>query len=97
MTGARTRADRARQWAGLGAVVLLVACALVLAPATQGRAPRAGAASPGSDGSYAIIDAAGGVMTFGGAGYAGDTLEIPLQQPVVGGTGNPGGGYWLVA
>ncbi len=62
---------------------------------------RAAAASPrdatATDGSYAIIDSAGGVMTFGGAGYAGDTLEIPLQKPVVGGAADPAGGYWLVA
>ena len=50
-----------------------------------------------SDGAYAIIDAAGGVMTFGGAGYAGDTLDLALQKPIVGGAADPMGGYWLVA
>ena len=36
-------------------------------------------------------------MTFGGAGYYGDTLEVPLLQPIVGGAADPNGGYWLVA
>ena len=36
-------------------------------------------------------------MTFGGAGYDGDTLEVPLQKPIVGGAADPNGGYWLVA
>ena len=57
---------------------LLAACVLVGAPPTTGPGTgRAAAASPkATDGSYAIVDAAGGVMTFGGAGYYGDTLEI---------------------
>ena len=77
--------------------MLLVACALVLTPSARGKAPRAAAALPGNDGSYAIVDSGGGVMTFGGAGYAGDALGVPLQQPIVGAAANPGGGYWLVA
>ena len=53
---------------------------------------------PGAtNGSYAIVDAAGGVMTFGGAAYDGDTIEVPLAKPIVGGAADPGGGYWLVA
>ena len=44
-----------------------------------------------------MIDAAGGMMTFGGAGYDGDTLEVPLAQADRGRRGRPGGGYWLVA
>jgi hypothetical protein len=47
--------------------------------------------------SYAIVDAKGGVMTFGGAGYEGDTLGTTLNKPIVGGAPDPNGGYWLVA
>ena len=36
-------------------------------------------------------------MTFGGAAYDGDTLEVPLAKPIVGGAADPNGGYWLVA
>ena len=36
-------------------------------------------------------------MTFGGAAYDGDTLEVPLTKPIVGGAADPNGGYWLVA
>ena len=36
-------------------------------------------------------------MTFGGAAYDGDTLEVPLAKPIVGGAADPRGGYWLVA
>jgi lysophospholipase L1-like esterase len=50
-----------------------------------------------TDGAYAVIDAAGGVATYGGAGYAGDTLDLTLHQPIVGGAADPNGGYWLVA
>ncbi len=58
----------------------------------------AAATVPGAtNGSYAIVDAAGGVMTFGGAAYDGDTLEVPLAKPIVGGAADPRGGYWLVA
>ena len=34
---------------------------------------------------------------LGGAGYAGDTLGVPLQKPIVGGATDPAGGYSLVA
>jgi hypothetical protein len=47
--------------------------------------------------SYGIVDAAGGVMTFGGAAYDGDTIGYSLAKPIVGATTNPDGGYWLVA
>ena len=36
-------------------------------------------------------------MTFGGAGYAGDTIDLALHKPIVGSTADPAGGYWLVA
>jgi hypothetical protein len=83
--------------AALGLAVLLAASALVaLAPAPT--RPAAAVTVPGAtNGSYAIVDAAGGVMTFGGAAYDGDTLEVPLSKPIVGGAADPRGGYWLVA
>jgi hypothetical protein len=88
--------------AALGAAVLLCAGALAAlvpgGPVATGRTARAGASAPAAtDSSYAIVDAAGGIMTFGGAGYSGDTLELPLQKPVVGATADPDGGYWMVA
>jgi len=52
---------------------------------------------PPSNASYGIVDAAGAVMTFGGAAYDGDTLGHELAKPVVGAAANPSGGYWLVA
>ncbi len=79
----------------------LVVGALVVAPpgGPLGRAERAGAApaTTATDASYAIVDAAGGVMTFGGAGYEGDAIEVPLAKPIVGSAADPSGGYWLVA
>ncbi|MGA2474688.1 MAG: hypothetical protein ABSG39_14550, partial [Acidimicrobiales bacterium] len=78
------------------AVLLATGALVTVSPAGSGA--RAGAAtSLATDSSYAIVDAAGGVMTFGGAGYDGDTLEVPLQKPIVGGAADPHGGYWLVA
>jgi lysophospholipase L1-like esterase len=50
-----------------------------------------------NDGSYAVIDAAGGVITYGGAGYQGDMLASSLSAPVVGAATNHAGGYWLVS
>ena len=92
---------RASRRAALGLAALLAASALVALPPTdrrpgarqRPRPPRPGA----TNGSYAIVDAAGGVMTFGGAAYDGDTLEVPLAKPIVGGAADPNGGYWLVA
>ncbi len=59
----------------------------------------AGAASLAreTNSSYGVIDASGGIMTFGGAGYDGDTIGLPLQKPIVGGAADPQGGYWMVA
>jgi hypothetical protein len=81
--------------ASRGAALILVASVLVaLAPAGSAAA----AAVPGANnGSYAIVDTAGGVMTFGGAAYDGDTIGVPLARPIVGGAADPQGGYWLVA
>jgi hypothetical protein len=73
---------------------------VAVVPTASGSGERAaGAVSPhgATNSAYALVDAAGGVMTFGGAGYYGDTLEVPLQKPIVGGAADPQGGYWLVA
>ena len=90
---------RASRGAALSVVVILAASVLVALPsAGAGAANKTTAAVPGAtNGSYAIVDAAGGVMTFGGAAYDGDTLEVPLARPIVGGAADPQGGYWLVA
>jgi hypothetical protein len=72
---------------GLGPVGAPVASAGAQTPAP----------SPPNNASYAIVDAAGAVLTYGGAGYEGDTLALNLQKPIVGSASNPAGGYWLVA
>ena len=87
---------------GTAAIVAVLLAAAILAgvpPSGPGAEGEAGAAvTPATTNSaYAIVDAAGGVMTFGGAGYSGDTLEVPLQRPIVGSAADPQGGYWLVA
>jgi hypothetical protein len=70
----------------------------LLPGASAGRDAIAGASpAPPTTSSYAIVDAGGGVMTFGGAGYYGDTIGVPLDKPIVGSAADPNGGYWLVA
>jgi hypothetical protein len=59
--------------------------------------PRATGASGATNASYAVVDSAGGVMTWGGAGFYGDLLATTLTKPIVGSVGDPQGGYWLVA
>jgi hypothetical protein len=82
----------------LGLAAILAASLLVALPATTARPAAAATAIPGAtNGSYAIVDASGGVMTFGGAAYDGDTLEVPLTKPIVSSAADPQGGYWLVA
>jgi hypothetical protein len=81
---------------------LLAAGALAVVSSPGGTGPlrsgTAGASTPAAtNSSYGIIDAAGGVMTFGGAAYAGDTIGVPLDRPIVGAAVDPNGGYWLVA
>src|ERR1700728_1570116 len=95
--------SRAGRRAILGLVVLSAASVLVALPygpsnTGTGTGAASAATPPGAtDSSYAIVDAAGGVMAFGGAAYDGDTLEVPLEKPIVGGAADPNGGYWLVA
>jgi hypothetical protein len=86
--------------AGLLAVGVVLVAPPTVPGNTTGRAGAAVAATttaPATNSTYAIVDASGGVMTFGGAGYAGDALEVPLQKPIVGSAADPAGGYWLVA
>jgi hypothetical protein len=98
--GWRVRATRA-----ISTVVpltLLVALLVTTAPGSGGWGGRSEAgAAPASDvrsaGGYGLIDAAGGIMTFGGAGYDGDALRLTLAKPIVGGAAVPQGGYWMVA
>ncbi|HEY6473767.1 MAG TPA: hypothetical protein VIY26_12815, partial [Acidimicrobiales bacterium] len=111
MRGAGTNLRWTGRRALIGLATLLAAGALTLVsspgavpgvPAALhlGHAGVAGASTPAptpSTSSYAIVDAAGGVMTFGGAGYYGDTIGVPLVKPIVGGAADPKGGYWLVA
>ncbi len=48
-------------------------------------------------GNYAVIDAAGAVITYGHAAYSGDMLTSTLDAPIVGAAVERRGGYWLVA
>jgi hypothetical protein len=79
------------------------AAGMALLPAISGASERVsiGLARPSNsvltDGSYAVIDSAGGVITYGGAGYQGDELGSSLAAPVVGAATNHAGGYWLVS
>jgi hypothetical protein len=82
--------------AGAGSEIVLGSVGLVPAAGADGPAPPA-PPGPENNSSYAIVDAAGGVLTYGGAGYEGDTLALSLQKPIVGAAADPNGGYWLVA
>jgi hypothetical protein len=106
----RVRLGRAKfRTSGLAAVAALLSAATAMTGIGSLQAASAGAAvataqTPHASGSsletnsaYAIVDAAGGVMTFGGAGYSGDTLAVTLHEPIVGSAPDPTGGYWLVA
>ena len=107
MRGAGSSLRRAGRCALTGLATLLTAGAFTVVSLPGGTsllafggsvgAVAGAAAAPATAGSYGIVDAAGGVMTFGGAGYYGDTLGVPLAKPVVGAAADPNGGYWLVA
>jgi len=101
MPGTERWTWRSGRRAALGLAALVTASVLVaVVPAAPGPGARpAGAATAhgATNSAYAIVDAAGGVMTFGGAGYYGDTIGVPLQKPIVGSAADPQGGYWLVA
>jgi hypothetical protein len=72
--------------------------AAAVPPATAGARPPVPSATPaGGDGSYAVIDAAGAVITYGQAGFHGDLLADHLDAPIVGAARSSGGGYWMVA
>ena len=72
--------------------------AAAVPPATAGaRPPVPSATTAGGDGSYAVIDAAGAVITYGQAGFHGDLLADHLDAPIVGAARSSGGGYWMVA
>ncbi len=86
---------KASRRVALGLAALLAASALVAT--VPSRAASAATIPGATNGSYAIVDAAGGVLTFGGAAYDGDTLGLSLSKPIVGGAADPTGGYWLVA
>jgi SpoIID/LytB domain protein len=52
----------------------------------------------GGIGGYWIVDATGGVFSFGRAAFYGSTGGTRLNSPILGMTGTPKGfGYWLVA
>ncbi len=104
MPGGESSLRRTGGRALVGVATLLLAGALAVVSSPGGPEPDragggAGAATQAlpTNSAYGIIDAAGGVMTFGGAAYSGDTLGYPLVKPIVGGAASPGGGYWLVA
>ena len=100
MRGAESSLRRAGRRALIGVASLLVAGTLAsgVGSGVGGLAGAAGAApSSPTNSSYGIVDAAGGVMTFGGAGYSGDTIGVTLAKPIVSAAANPAGGYWLVA
>ena len=108
MRGAESSLRRAGRRALLGMATLLTAGALAVVSSPGGPGPlhagdvagaAAGASAPPSptNASYGIVDAFGGVMTFGGAAYDGDAIGVPLAKPIVSATTDPNGGYWLVA
>ena len=60
--------------------------------------PIVGMAADHSNGGYWLVDAEGGVFSFGGASFYGSMGGTPLDEPIVGMAATPdGGGYWLVA
>jgi TM2 domain-containing membrane protein YozV len=69
--------------------------ALPTAVASVPSLPATTATSP--DGTYAVIDSAGGVITYGQADYDGDMLASTLDAPVVGAVADRDGGYWMDA
>jgi hypothetical protein len=105
MRGAESSLPKTGRRSLVAMAALLVAGALaIVGPGSvgSGRAGGGGAAgaatpSAATNSSYGIVDAAGGVMTFGGAAYSGDTLGYQLAKPIVGAAADPDGGYWLVA
>ncbi len=90
--------DRISIGAGIVLSVILAAgVALALPTASASVPPRAATTAASPDGTYAVIDAAGGVITYGQAGYHGDMLSSSLNAPVVGAAADRDGGYWMDA
>jgi hypothetical protein len=60
--------------------------------------PIVGLAADHANGGYWLVDAGGGVYSFGGAPFYGSMGGSALDKPIVGMAATPdGGGYWLVA
>ena len=78
------------------ALVALTLATVPTAAAASGSSAARHASSLAASG-YAVIDAAGGVITYGGAGFDGDLLANALNAAVVGAASDPGGGYWMDA
>jgi hypothetical protein len=112
MTGASRRSWRSwRSWpsviSSVFSCVVLLGALLAAGVTAAGVSAVGGAASAATEvhphqsaatnASYAVVDSAGGVMTWGGAGFYGDLLGTTLAKPIVGSVGDPEGGYWLVA
>jgi hypothetical protein len=92
-----TRTGSWRWRATLALLALIAAAAIGVARPAPERAGAQLRAAAATDSAYAIVDAAGGVLTFGGAGYQGDTLNLTLARPMVSAAADPSGGYWMVA
>ena len=93
---ARTRPGRT--FLRLAAAVLTALSVVGLTTGLRAPTARAGAATATSAASYALVNVVGDVSTFGGAHYAGDRYDEPLNRPIVGAATTPDRtGYWLVA
>ncbi len=99
-TGAgRRRERRVVRASRLIAVLVAVVVTWGLPGRASGATAQLGAPALGAhtDGSYAVVDAAGGVITYGRAAFAGDLLTTSLNAPVTGAAAGRDGGYWLCA
>jgi len=59
--------------------------------AANGVAPIVAMVATHTGSGYWLVDAAGGVFTFGDAGFAGSAGAVKLVAPIVGATGGPAG------
>ena len=83
----------------VSAAVVVITLTLATSPAVVAapESPVLGRALSLSSNGYAVIDATGGVITYGHAGYDGDLLGSTLNAPIVGAAAGPGAGYWMDA